>query len=455
MQINQYSRYTNHLNAVQDYTSSAQAVCNSTLKESDYFSNGIELCFVLVFLIPVILTAILLIVVRSAHEEVQTKLTKMPMGYRNLAGVTLAGMHILFYMLVMDSLAVHNFSTETYELRNSSVQDRVNFYATAVTLSLNLLATMQFVFFMMYLCCSKLCGNGKWCLKSVLFCFIMPYVYAVLGREKTRRIIQDMNRSENRDSAQKMLDMWVVTGLTFAPLFSCASHAGYILIAWITEPARTTAVFLVALASFMYLFLIFRQCYVAHEESEEMSDAPYKWLFLPLIPLLVMLKHFSNMLCLVKAIWRLDGGPPGPYENLNTSNNKEPQFSTRGFFMALSWGWMVAGSLLLILYTLFIKVPVTVSSNQLTETLETTVQIVIVFLGFLISYRLLTTENSEIAKLMQAIRKLFGRGDGEDVEAARQFLQSLSISQPGPYYSDIPLCNMHHVHSRNNSSEAP
>ena len=140
---------------------------------------------------------------------------------------------------------------------------------------------------------------------------------------------------------------------------------------------------------------------------------------------------------------------------LNTSNNKEPQFSTRGFFMALSWGWMVAGSLLLILYTLFIKVPVTVSSNQLTETLETTVQIVIVFLGFLVSYRLLTTENSEIAKLMQAIRKLFGRGAGEDVEAARQFLQSLSISQPGPYYSDIPLCNMHHVHSRNNSSEAP
>lgn len=58
--------------------------------------------------------------------------------------------------------------------------------------------------------------------------------------------------------------MWVITGIMFAPVFALASHAGYILIAWVTEPAKSTSAFLTGLGCFLYMFFMFRQCYIVN-----------------------------------------------------------------------------------------------------------------------------------------------------------------------------------------------
>lgn len=58
----------------------------------------------------------------------------------------------------------------------------------------------------------------------------------------------------------------------------------------------------------------------------------------------------------------------------------------------------------------FIIIPfhlIPVSTYQLTEYLETITQIVIVVLGLLITYRIFTIEDSDIAKLMRSFKKSY------------------------------------------------
>lgn len=382
---------------VQDFTSSAQAVCNNSLKETDYFGNDVQLYFILVLLMPVMITAILVLVIRSTHNSIHTKLTQSLTGYRNLAGLTLASIHILMFVLVMDCFAVHYYNTDMHELSHNAVRGHINLFSTAMTISFDLLVTLQFLFFMIYLSCA-LFGDEyritKWFLESGLLCLIMPYFYAMLGKEEMEQMIRDLKSSDrDENKIKKKLKTWVVSGIMFAPLFSFASHAGYILLAWVTEPARTTAIFLAAVASFLYLFLLFRQCYVVYEDTE--NEGLFSCVYLLLMPLLTVALHIKNMAGLTKRILCNSG-----YENIDSFTPQKTEFSLFGFFVACSWGWLIAGSLVFVLYTLFFKMPITVSSSQLTATLETTVQIIVVVLGFLISVRLFAANNSsETAKL--------------------------------------------------------
>ena len=84
----------------------------------------------------------------------------------------------------------------------------------------------------------------------------------------------------NRPGMAKTTTVWVITSIMVAPLFALASHVGYILIAWVTEPVRTTATTFVGLGSFLYLYLLFRLCYTVYKQADENDRALFiacKW----------------------------------------------------------------------------------------------------------------------------------------------------------------------------------
>ena len=57
--------------------------------------------------------------------------------------------------------------------------------------------------------------------------------------------------------------LWILTLLLIAPLVCLASHAGYIIIAWISDPQHASSATFIALLSFFYYFISFRQLYTA------------------------------------------------------------------------------------------------------------------------------------------------------------------------------------------------
>lgn len=99
----------------------------------------------------------------------------------------------------------------------------------------------------------------------------MPYFYAIFGSETYSQISWSID--DNKESNKR--NMWVLTGLLVAPLFSLVSHTGYIIMASIAEPSKATETFFLGVGSTLLLFFVFRQCYVINKDSE-------KGLFTPL-----------------------------------------------------------------------------------------------------------------------------------------------------------------------------
>ena len=433
---------------VLDLESGAQAVCTDHMKETEYFNSDTRVYFIFAMLIPAIVMTILAIFIRSEHRTIYNKLARPGTGYHTLAGVTLASVHVLLFVLVMDVLAVHRYHYDLYELSESDVRDFINIFSPVITLSLDLLVTLQLVLFMLYLCCAELhregCPLGR-CLNTGLFCLVVPFLYVMLGKSDIQCMIQELGSKDDqkREQMEKKRNLWVLMAIMFAPLFSLASHMGYILMAWMTEPPRTTAIFLVGLVSFLYMLSLFRQCYTIHEDAEGLFDTNHhhhhhhswgnvitraitwgRFYFLnPLASPLVLLSHLFNLLHLVGTVCRRRDSIP--YNDLNGESPSYNDFRYKAFFLSCSWGWLVAGSLGFILYALFGSLPITVSSYQLTETLETTVQIVIVVFGFMLTYIMLTVEReSDMTRFLRALARKYRetrrRGSealGDDVEA--------------------------------------
>lgn len=251
---------------------------------------------------------ILSVLIRSSHKRIHSIIVSSPHNYPTFAGLTLTLSWILLFVLSMDCLAIHYYRTGNHQFKHVTEADtRFNLYILIGTIALDFVITVSFFFFLTFLCCiankdccitSKDCNKDCWnefsdasctmiklchspnckcykdccttfmkfCIEVLYPCCALPYFYVIFGSYLQNKVWKVYPNDRVIDNAR---NIWVATGLMVAPLFSLASHAGYILIAWVTEPAKTTAAFLVALGCFLFLFFTFRQCYKVHQHSVE------------------------------------------------------------------------------------------------------------------------------------------------------------------------------------------
>ncbi len=291
-----------------------------------------------------------------------------------------------------------------------------------------------------------------------------------INQDVSLALIAGNGQNQNQDTNQRTI--WIVTGLMFAPLFSIASHSGYILAAWVTEPAKTTAAFLLALSSFLYMFFMFRQCYIVHkddstglfaaccEDSEEDPEADstdsccnnckhqetyatyeysdkvdcsrdccccmenlkscyacfieccmyskssctcktYWIYFLIFFPIWAFFSHLINVCYVIcYQICSEKGDQP---KSFKIEEDKDTEFSIRGFFLSCSWGWLIVGVLVFI-FSAFFLLPL--PTFQLAEYLESAIQLLIVVLAFMITYKVFTSDDvdEKIKKYFNAYR---------------------------------------------------
>ena len=93
--------------------------------------------------------------------------------------------------------------------------------------------------------------------------------------------------------------------------------------------------------------------------------------------------------------------------------------------MACSWGIYAMGCLAFIIFGFYL---IPLSTVQLTDYLQNIVDIIIVMLGFLISYQIIVVEDSDIQKFTRTLRKKYNGEveNNDDVEAAGAIAAALT-----------------------------
>lgn len=407
----------------------------------------------------------LTVIIRSTHVTIHNKITKTSTGqvFSNLAGLTLTGLHTVWFILGMDIAALYLVNRQKHEYYDAEIDNQqFNLYIVYITFTIDAVIALQQLTCIVYLCCTQFNNAVISFIEHAAMFFILPYFYAVFGTKIHARIWEGTvgdgvgHQQKDTKSLPNIHKMWVLTGIMVAPLFCLASHAGYILVAWVTEPEKTTATFLGALGCFLYMFFVFRHCYMVHKEpdglfkalprfenanqqtenanqlTEDEDDNCLTGIFtcrkywyicgnlIPLlIPIYVIASHICNYVCILCGTFiGLERCTPSKdandfvnefkvKEEKEEKSDMEKEFQMKGFCMAFSWGWLVVGTLALVIAA-FTEIPV--STYRLAENLESVVQIIIVLLGFLISYKLITNEDSDIKKFMRKLRRTYTKG---------------------------------------------
>ena len=464
------------------------------------------------------------LVIRSLHRHVHTRLATSPKHHPVLAGLTLAGTCLLLFILCMDCAAINYYQKNEHEYIKEDVGGEFNLFILWFTFVLDVaVLILLHIPCMLYLCCTQVYKDNLLCCNKVSKCLLetgIPiitklYFYVIFGNEMQGKIWKVDHEKSTDDAtastAQKTL-VWVVTGMMVAPLFALASHAGYILIAWVTDPVTTTASFFVGLGSFIYLFFVFRQCYTTYKDADENDRGLFRpcvgcssdeekhiiqfltckkyWIFVvfPFYPLWAMSSHVVNA-CFIWYCCKGKAGPEnedsGPQDqegqnppqegqnppqegqnppqegqnppqegqnppqegqnppqegqnppqegqnppqegqnprdqegdsqdspnaggareldwvDLDNGIQSEDTFSIKAFCMSCSWGWLVVGSLAFFLSAFFV---IPLPTVRLAEYIENTIQILIVVLAFLITYKVFTVEATDVQKFMRSFR---------------------------------------------------
>lgn len=196
--------------------------------------------------IPIFTIAILLIFIRSFRKEINSALARET-NHGNFAAMLIIGIATQCAILGMDIAAVCYVYTKHYEYKDYKLQNTVNLFITAITLAFD--TTVGFFLFLslMYMWCTFCyrATSHSSCPKCFLeifhFCCMIPCFYAIFGdvrQAKGLDVPKSYGDVTRRSLTVKVADQrmsWILLNMLIAPLFSLASHSGYILMAWLTE----------------------------------------------------------------------------------------------------------------------------------------------------------------------------------------------------------------------------
>jgi hypothetical protein len=206
-------------------------------------------------------------------------------------------------------------------------------------------------------------------------CCTIPIFYAIFGdvkQTKGLRVPENYGSVvaspvEELDKAANQRMSWVLLSMMIAPLFSVASHSGYILMAWLTEPSNTTVTALIVLALIVPMSLIFRQCYKANADIDLdfkcnqkcTTKCISKHSIVLLFPLAQCVMHIIKVVMQQKQYYKFckDGDQP-PGENIGEVTRpllshghgakfSNKPFNTQAFCIVMGWSAFVVGPLAL------------------------------------------------------------------------------------------------------------
>ena len=266
MQLNIYAKFTNQEN-IERSNSFARAICAGELYDEYYSGKNIEFTYIIAASAiagPLLLAMLTFFFLAASCKRKYNKLSdkkqdnkngmNLKTKRKNLVAFVLIGIYISFYILILDVIAAHTASTSSHEYEPElSVQSRhraFNLAVAYVTLTCDLLVCSLIILILVIIwgiklwpnkfnkCFARNCCAKKCCHKS----------YTTDG-------------AEIPDVADQVINSLLFPSLLIPPFLSITSHLGYIILAWITQPSRSTTTLILYYFILFYLYLIFRTSY--------------------------------------------------------------------------------------------------------------------------------------------------------------------------------------------------
>ena len=171
---------------------------------------------------------------QNLYDEEQNKINKKT-NRKNLVVFVLIGIYISFYIWILDIFAVHTVVTSSHEYEEelSTRQLTLNLGASIGTLICDTFAIL-------------------WTM-GILAIIIVT----TISTKMKKYIVMDNSTTENEYFKPSIL----FPLLLLSPFICVTSHLGYIVLAWVTEPSRSTTTLILYYFVLFYLFISIRMSY--------------------------------------------------------------------------------------------------------------------------------------------------------------------------------------------------
>jgi len=308
-----------------------------------------------------------------------------------MAGLVLTGITVTFYAIIMDIAAVIMVHSDHEYIGTDINASSFNLYVTYFTLAFDGVAVL-FSGTIHLIHCTISCKKHQ-----SLHILYFP-LWLILGCDKTKEFFRDSESIKNERR------MWLLFCRFYPSLFCISSHLGYILVAWLTEPDRTSSITLVALAILFYLFVVYRAVYdiiivLFHKSCGQDGFPCCK-------EPSAGLNNENNRSSLTDREDEENESPP-----VNRETNAQPATDKAKRNFVISIKALIAagfiGSLFIIpvgsFLAAFIFLPIPVI--ELASYLESILQVVLVLLATLLSYRFLSFKDPETVRFMRNFRE--------------------------------------------------
>ena len=193
--------------------------------------------------------------------------------------------------------------------------------------------------------------------ESLVLCIVLFFSLCLLKPTRPLKFIGYLRNDSIYNDNSKISEakkVWAMVGFLYVPFFFVCSHIGYILVSWLTEPTKTTSEIFFAMTMNFILYISFRTFYQTFNKNEDCNK-------------------FSGIgFCITSCL---------------------------SIIVALYVTGIVA-----VLYT--IPLP----TSPLANYIENTVQIFLVFLAALVSYKIISFELSEVNIFFKSFKKSYESG---------------------------------------------
>ncbi len=199
---------------------------------------------------PIIFLIMLIIGISNINDGVIKTFTEPSRLVASvLTGIIISG--------TIDAIACYIVISGNHEYRKFLKGSSINMYIVFGTLIYDILFVLPLLFCSVYI---TLIYNGKYFFKFCSRCDIKRRADFCL-----KGILPILIGKKSLDQIKKISDDGNISVMFFfmliSPILCLASHLGYILLAWLTEPSKCTTIFLFCYFLIIYFHFCFGKCY--------------------------------------------------------------------------------------------------------------------------------------------------------------------------------------------------
>ncbi len=254
----QYSKYVNNSEIVRDEISVAQSICFDDINSENFSHPNITLFLSASLILPVAVAVPSVVIVFKYYTEIERKFINHK-SRPSAIGTVITGIYITIYMFCMDIAAVSMYGSNNHEYgeidtKNEPFSLRWSYATLIVECTVSVLAI--FIIIARYTCTSS-----RWIILCIFIFLLLIFLSTIIFSLVLIFIIISITIF-----APPLLFFWsksnlIMISFLVVPIIFVSAHLDYIFAAWLTEPSKTTSVAILALTIILFLFVMSRTSY--------------------------------------------------------------------------------------------------------------------------------------------------------------------------------------------------